>query len=92
MPISPVDIELLRFVDQVPMLMSSPLLPNELKESSHIPARPFPLTPDGGFGNFENGGGCVVGLGYGSGFPDVGNVLLDFCKRGECLRASGTTL
>lgn len=59
---SPVEVDAVRFVDQVSMLISSPLSPNEARESSQMLIRPLPLILMGGFAKFDMGGKCEWGL------------------------------
>lgn len=81
--------ELIRFVDQLSMLVSSRVLSNELAmEVSHKLDRRLFL-PAGGFGNWAiGGGGSVLGLANGSGLQGLKKTDGDCCKMGDCMRGS----
>ena len=82
---SPVDPEVVLFVDQVSMLMSSTLSPSELKVSSHPPERPLPLNPTGGFEKCEMDGRCALDFRVGSRLCDLANVDFEVCDSGDCI-------
>jgi hypothetical protein len=61
---------------------------NEPNESSHMPVRPKPRAPGGGFGKYEKGGGCEFGLCSGSALRGLGKVDAVTCDSGDLIVVS----
>jgi len=61
---------------------------NEPNDSSHIPVRPKPCAPIGGFGKCWKGGGCEFGLCIGSALRVLEKVGAGTCDSGDLFGAS----